>query len=62
VFFAQLLVQIHAIRADEFLTEMALARVRLQDPRFHHALEASRWPINCRNGVAIATWPDWWGF
>ncbi len=60
----KLLVQIHCYRADEFLTEMAIAkefgyRIRA----FHHALEAYKVADKiAADGVAIATWPDWWGF
>ena len=60
----KLLVQIHCYRADEFLTEMALANEFGYKVRaFHHALEAYKVADKiAANGVAIATWPDWWGF
>ena len=60
----RLLVQIHCYRADEFLTEMALAKEFGYKVRaFHHALEAYKVADKiAANGVAIATWPDWWGF
>jgi len=60
----KLLVQIHCYRADEFLTEMALAKEFGYKVRaFHHALEAYKVADKiAANGVAIATWPDWWGF
>lgn len=60
----KLLVQIHCYRADEFLTEMALAKEFGYKVRaFHHALEAYKVADKiAENGVAIATWPDWWGF
>ncbi|HWX55120.1 MAG TPA: amidohydrolase family protein [Verrucomicrobiae bacterium] len=60
----KLLVQIHCYRADEFLTEMAIAREFGYKIRaFHHALEAYKVADKiAANGVAIATWPDWWGF
>ena len=60
----KLLVQIHCYRADEFLTEMALAKEFGYKIRaFHHALEAYKVADKiAANGVAIATWPDWWGF
>jgi imidazolonepropionase-like amidohydrolase len=60
----KLLVQIHCYRADEFLTEMALAKEFGYKIRaFHHALEAYKVADQiAANGVAIATWPDWWGF
>jgi imidazolonepropionase-like amidohydrolase len=59
----KLLVQIHCYRADEFLTEMALAKEFGYKIRaFHHALEAYKVADKiAANGVAIATWPDWWG-
>src|SRR5258708_5332845 len=60
----KLLVQIHCYRADEFLTEMAIAKEFGYKIRaFHHALEAYKVADKiAANGVAIATWPDWWGF
>ncbi len=58
------LVQIHCYRADEFLTEMAIAKEFGYKIRaFHHALEVYKVaPEVAANGVAIATWPDWWGY
>ncbi|HEY6305595.1 MAG TPA: amidohydrolase [Candidatus Angelobacter sp.] len=60
----KLLVQIHCYRADELLTEMAIAKEFGYKIRaFHHALEAYKVADKiAANGVAIATWPDWWGF
>jgi imidazolonepropionase-like amidohydrolase len=60
----KLLVQIHCYRADEFLTEMQMARDFGYHIRaFHHALEAYKVADKiAAEGVAIATWPDWWGF
>jgi imidazolonepropionase-like amidohydrolase len=60
----KLLVQIHCYRADEFLTEMALAKEFGYKIRaFHHALEAYKVADKiAANGIAVATWPDWWGF
>ena len=60
----KLLVQIHCYRADEFLTEMQIAREFGYHVRaFHHALEAYKVADKiAAEGVAIATWPDWWGF
>ena len=60
----KLLVQIHCYRADEFLTEMAIAKEFGYKVRaFHHAVEAYKVADQmAANGVAIATWPDWWGF
>ena len=60
----KLLVQIHCYRADEMLTEMAMAKEFGYKIRaFHHALEAYKVADKiAANGVAVATWPDWWGF
>ncbi|HET9181777.1 MAG TPA: amidohydrolase [Candidatus Angelobacter sp.] len=60
----KLLVQIHCYRADEMLTEMAIAKEFGYKIRaFHHALEAYKVADKiAANGVAVATWPDWWGF
>src|SRR5262252_9099810 len=60
----KLLVQIHCYRADEFLTEMAMAREFGYKIRaFHHALEAYKVADRvAAEGAGIATWPDWWGF
>jgi imidazolonepropionase-like amidohydrolase len=60
----KLLVQIHCYRADELLTEMAIAREFGYKVRaFHHALEAYKVADKiAADNVAIATWPDWWGF
>jgi imidazolonepropionase-like amidohydrolase len=60
----KMLVQIHCYRADEFLTEMAIAKEFGYKIRaFHHAVEAYKVADQmAANGVAIATWPDWWGF
>jgi imidazolonepropionase-like amidohydrolase len=60
----KLLVQIHCYRADEFLTEIAMAHEFGYHIRaFHHALEAYKVADRiAAEGIAIATWPDWWGF
>jgi len=60
----KLLVQIHCYRADEFLTEMQMAHDFGYHIRaFHHALEAYKVADRiAAEGIAIATWPDWWGF
>jgi imidazolonepropionase-like amidohydrolase len=60
----KLLVQIHCYRADEFLTEIAMAHEFGYHIRaFHHALEAYKVADKiAAEGIAIATWPDWWGF
>src|SRR5215467_962392 len=60
----KLLVQIHCYRADELLTEMAMAKEFGYKVRaFHHALEAYKVADQiAANGVAIATFSDWWGY
>ncbi len=60
----KLLVQIHCYRADEFLTEMAMAREFGYKVRaFHHALEVYKVAEQvAAEGVAMATFADWWGF
>ncbi|HVH85807.1 MAG TPA: amidohydrolase family protein, partial [Terriglobales bacterium] len=60
----KLLVQIHCYRADEFLTEIQMAHDFGYHIRaFHHALEAYKVADKiAAEGIAIATWPDWWGF
>jgi len=60
----KLLVQIHCYRADELLTEMAMAKEFGYKVRaFHHALEAYKVADQlAANGVGIATFADWWGF
>jgi imidazolonepropionase-like amidohydrolase len=60
----KLLVQIHIYRADEFLTEIALAHEFGYKIRaFHHALEAYKVPDQiAKEGIAIATFSDWWGY
>ena len=60
----KLLVQIHCYRADELLTEMAMAREFGYKVRaFHHALEAYKVADKiAAEGVAIATFADWWGY
>lgn len=60
----KLFVQIHCYRADEFLTEEAMAKEYGYKIRaFHHALEMYK--VGDRiapTGTAIATFADWWGF
>jgi imidazolonepropionase-like amidohydrolase len=60
----KMLVQIHCYRADEFLTEMAMAKEFGYKVRaFHHALEAYKVPDQiAAEGVGIATFADWWGY
>ncbi len=59
-----LLVQIHCYRADEFLTEEAIAKQYGYKVRaFHHALEMYKVaPQIAADGTGIATFADWWGF
>jgi imidazolonepropionase-like amidohydrolase len=60
----KLFVQIHIYRADEFLTEIAIAKEFGYKIRaFHHALEAYKVPdAIAQSGAAIATFSDWWGY
>jgi len=60
----KLLVQIHCYRADELLTEMAIAKEFGYKVRaFHHALEAYKVADQlAAEGVGIATFSDWWGY
>jgi imidazolonepropionase-like amidohydrolase len=60
----KLFVQIHCYRADEMLTEIALAKEFGYKLRaFHHALEAYKVADQlAAAGVGIATFSDWWGF
>ncbi len=60
----KLLVQIHCYRADEFITEMAMAKEFGYKVRaFHHALEAYKVPEKlAAENVGIATFADWWGY
>ena len=61
----KLLVQIHCYRADEFLPlRIAIAKEFGYKVRaFHHALEAYKVADDlAAQGIAIATFSDWWGF
>jgi imidazolonepropionase-like amidohydrolase len=60
----KLYVQIHCYRADEFLTEEAIAKEYGYKIRaFHHALEMYKVaPKIAADGTAIATFADWWGY
>jgi imidazolonepropionase-like amidohydrolase len=60
----KLLVQIHIYRADEFLTEMAMAREFGYKIRaFHHGLEAYKVADKvAAEGIGLATFSDWWGY
>ena len=60
----KLLVQIHCYRADEFLTEMAIAHEFGYKIRaFHHGLEVYKVADKvAADGVALATFSDWYGY
>ncbi len=60
----KLMVHIHCYRADEMLTEMAMAKEFGYNLRaFHHALEAYKIADQlAANNVGIATFADWWGY
>jgi imidazolonepropionase-like amidohydrolase len=60
----KLYVQIHCYRADEFLTEEAIAHQYGYKIRaFHHALEMYKVaPEIAKEDTAIATFTDWWGY
>ncbi len=60
----KLLVQIHCYRADEFLTEEAIAKEYGYKIRaFHGALEMYKVGDKIApTGTGIATFADWWGF
>jgi len=60
----KLMVQIHCYRADELLTEIAMAHEFGYKIRaFHHALEAYKVPeALAKENIAIATFADWWGY
>ena len=60
----KLYVQIHCYRADEFLTEEAIAHeYGYKIHAFHHALEMYKVAGKiAAEDTAIATFTDWWGF
>lgn len=60
----KLMVQIHCYRADEFLTEIAMAHEFGYKIRaFHHALEAYKVADQiAKEGIAIDSFADWWGY
>jgi imidazolonepropionase-like amidohydrolase len=60
----KLYVQIHCYRADEFLTEEAIAKEYGYKVRaFHHALEMYKVADKIApTGTGIATFADWWGY
>ena len=60
----KLMVQIHCYRADEFLTEMAMAKEFGYKVRaFHHGLEVYKVADKvAAEGAGLATFADWWGY
>jgi imidazolonepropionase-like amidohydrolase len=60
----KVMVQIHCYRADEFLTEIAMAKEFGYNLRaFHHGLEVYKVADKvAAAGVGLATFSDWWGF
>jgi len=60
----KLLVQIHCYRADEFLTEMAIAKEFGYKIRaFHHGLEVYKVADKVAAAdIGLATFSDWWGY
>jgi imidazolonepropionase-like amidohydrolase len=60
----KLMVQIHCYRADEMLTEIAMAKEFGYKIRgFHHALEAYKVADKiAAENIGIATFADWWGY
>jgi imidazolonepropionase-like amidohydrolase len=60
----KMMVQIHCYRADEFLTEMAMAKEFGYKLRaFHHGLEVYKVADKvAAQGVGLATFADWWGY
>jgi imidazolonepropionase-like amidohydrolase len=60
----KIMVQIHIYRADEMLTEIAMAKEFGYKIRaFHHALEAYKVADQiAANNIGIATFADWWGY
>ncbi len=60
----KIMVQMHIYRADEMLTEIAMAKEFGYKIRaFHHALEAYKVADEiAANGIGIATFADWWGY
>jgi imidazolonepropionase-like amidohydrolase len=57
-------VQNHCYRADEMLLMLDIAReMGFTIRAFHHAVEAYKIAdVLAAEGVAVATWADWWGF
>jgi len=60
----KMFVQIHCYRADEFLTEMAMAKEFGYKLRaFHHGLEVYKVADKvAANQVGLSTFADWWGY
>ncbi len=59
-----LLLQWHCYQADDMLAALQVSHeFGFKVRAFHHALEAYKIrDVLAREGVAIATWDDWWGF
>ena len=59
-----ILVENHCYRADELAVMIELSHEFGYKIRaFHHALEAYKIrDVLAREGIAVATWADWWGF
>ncbi|MFN7965099.1 MAG: amidohydrolase family protein [Acidobacteriota bacterium] len=60
----RVLVEWHCYRADDMLDAIQLAdEVGFSIRAFHHALEAYKIrDLLAAQGIAVATWADWWGF
>src|SRR5438874_2753423 len=60
----KIMVQIHCYRADEMLTEMAMAKEFGYKLRaFHHGLEVYKVAEKvAANQVGLSTFADWWGY
>jgi imidazolonepropionase-like amidohydrolase len=59
-----ILVEWHCYQADDMLAALQIAsEFGFKVRAFHHALEAYKIrDVLARDGVAVATWDDWWGF
>ena len=60
----EILVQNHCYRAEEMAQMVELSReFGFKIRAFHHALEAYKVrDMLAKEGIAVATWADWWGF
>jgi len=58
------LVEIHCYRADEMANMINISKeMGFKIRSFHHALEAYKIrDVLVKEGIAINTWADWWGF